>query len=113
MGMLKFSNNRIASALNHFGWVFGGNITNVQGGILRRGRRIAVQATAAGRRKTLSRGKAKVTAGRPVKNEAGTRRTQGDENISCHIPPRNLKSPKRLHSLTANVALSQQNAGKW
>ena len=71
MTMLKFSNNRIASALNRFGWVFGGSITNVQGGILRRGRRIAVQATAAGRRrKTLSRGKAKVTAGRPVKNES-------------------------------------------
>ena len=112
--MLKFSNNRIASALNRFGWVFGGNITNVQGGILRRGRRIAVQATAAGRRrKTLSRRKAKVTAGRPVKNEAMTQRTQGDENISYYIPPRNLKPPKRLHSLTTNVALSQQNARKW
>ena len=39
MTMLKFSNNKIASALNRFGC---GNITNVQGGILRQGRRIAV-----------------------------------------------------------------------
>ena len=49
MSVQKFSNNRIASAFNCFGWVFGGNITSIQGGILRRGRRIAVQVSAAGR----------------------------------------------------------------
>ena len=37
MTKLKCSNNRIASALNRFGLVFGGNIINVQGGILRQG----------------------------------------------------------------------------
>ena len=114
MSVQKFSNNRIASAFNRFGWVFGGNITSIQGGILRRGRRIVVQASAAGRRrKTLSRGKAKVTPGRPIKNENSTRRTQGNDNSKYFIPPRNLKPAKRLHSLTANIALSQQNAGKW
>ena len=114
MSVQKFSNNRIASAFNRFGWVFGGNITSIQGGILRRGRRIAVQASAAGRRrKTLSRGKAKVTPGRPVKNENSTRQTQGNDNAKYIIPTRNLKPAKRLHSLTANIALSQQNAGKW
>ena len=96
------ANNRIASAFNRFGWVFGGNITSIQGGILRREKRIAVQASAAGRRrKTLSRGKAKVTPGRPVKNENSTRQTQGNDNTKYIILTRNLKPAKRLHSLTA------------
>lgn len=63
----RFSTNRIASTFNRFGWVFAGNTTNLQGGILCRGG-IAVQATAAGRCcKTLSRGKSKAPAGRPLK----------------------------------------------
>ena len=110
----NFSDNRIASALNRFGWVFGGTVTGVQGGLLRRGRRIAVQATAAGRRrKTLSRGKSKAPPGRPVKKEVQTIRTSGDDLSRYHIPPRNLKPPKRLHSLSKNITLCQQNAGKW
>ena len=49
--------NTLTSAFHKFGWVFGGTITR-QVGALRHGRRISVQATAAGRRrKTLSRGK--------------------------------------------------------
>ena len=110
----NFSDNRIASALNRFGWVFGGTVTSVQGGLLRRGRRIPVQATAAGRRrKTLSRGKSKVPSGRPVKKEVQITRTNGDDLSRYHIPPRNLKPRKRLHSLSENVTLCQQNAGKW
>ena len=113
MAQQQFNDNRIASALNRFGWVFGGTVTSVQGGLLRRGRRIAVQATAAGRRrKTLSRGKSKAPSGRPMKKETQTTRTKGDSS-RYHIPPRNLKPPKRLHSLSGNIALSQQNAGKW
>ena len=66
----KFSDNQIVSAFNKFGWVFGGSVTSVQGGLLRRGRRITVQATAAGRRrKTLSRGKSKAPSGQPLKKE--------------------------------------------
>ena len=94
----NFSDNRIVSALNRFGWVFGGTVTSFQGGLLRRGRRIAVQATAAGRRrKTLSRDKSKVPSGRPLKKEAQTIRTKGDDLSRYHIPPRNLKPPKRSH----------------
>lgn len=114
MTVQNFSDNRIASALNRFGWVFGGTVTSVQGGLLRRGRRIAVQATAAGRRlKTLSRGKSKAPSGRPLKKEAQTIRTKGDDLSRYHIPLRNLKPPKRSHSLSRNVTLRQQNAGKW
>ena len=114
MAQQKFSDNRIASALNRFGWVFGGTVTSVQGGLLRRGRRIAVQGTASGRRrKTLSRGKSKAPSGRPVKKETQTARTNGDDLSRYHIPPRNLKPAKRLHSLLGNIAPSQQNAGKW
>jgi len=110
----NFSDNRIASALNRFGWVFGGTVTSIQGGLLRRGRRIAVQATAAGRRrKTLSRGKSKAPPGRPLKKEVQTIRTSGDDLSRYRIPPRNLKPPKRLHSLSRNITLCQQNAGKW
>lgn len=115
MSQQKFSDNRIASSFNKFGWVFGGSVTSVQGGLLRQGRRIAVQATAAGRRrKTLTRGKAKAPPGRPVKKEANIARTKSELPVSrYHIPPRNQKPPKRLHSLSKNVELSQQNAGKW
>ena len=80
----NFSDNRIASALNRFGWVFGGTVTSVQGGLLRRGRRIAVQATAAGRRrKTLSRGKSKAPSGRPLKKEAQTISEYNIRKIFC------------------------------
>ena len=114
MSKQKFSNNRIASAFNKFGWVFGGSVTSVQGGLLRRGRRITVQATAAGRRrKTLSRGKSKAPSGRPVKKEAQIKHTKSNDLSHYQIPPRNLKPSKRLHSLSVNIALSQQNAGKW
>ncbi len=62
----KFANAALAISLHRFGWVFGGTTKNTQGGFLRRGRRIPVNAKASGRRRgTLSRGKAKVTPGRP------------------------------------------------
>ena len=83
--------------------------------MLRHGRRISVQATAAGRRrKTLSHGKQRRThLGRPVKLETSTQRTTGGAVSHYSIPTRNLKLPKRLHSLSKNVQLGQQNAGKW
>jgi len=111
----RFSTNRIASAFNRFGWVFAaGNATSFQGGMLCRGRRIAVQATAAGRRrKTLSRGKSKAPTGRPLKSEIQIRQSTAKGQSRYFIPPRNMKPPKRLHSLTTNVSTCQQNAGKW
>ena len=56
---LKHSLPLLTSALHRFGWTYGGSVTSRKGGNLRHGRRIAVQATAAGRRKDLSRVKAK------------------------------------------------------
>ena len=54
----RFHNARLASALHRFGWVFGGTIKSTQGGHLRRGRRIPVNALSAGRRrKSVSKGK--------------------------------------------------------
>ena len=53
------------SAFYNFGSCFEGIITSQQSGILRRGRRIPIQAKSAGRRrKRATRGKAAVTAGR-------------------------------------------------
>ena len=54
---LKNSVPLLTSSLHRFGWTFGGTITSNKGGHLRYGRRIAVQATAAERRKGKSRGK--------------------------------------------------------
>ena len=45
------SNAMLASALHKFGWVFGGSVTSQKFGKLRHGKRITIQATAAGRRR--------------------------------------------------------------
>ena len=50
-GKLKDSIPLLTSSFHRFGWTFGGTITSQKGGHLRHGRRISVQATAAGRRK--------------------------------------------------------------
>ncbi len=50
-GKLKDSIPLLTSSFHRFGWTFGGTITSQRGGHLRHGRRISVQATAAGRRK--------------------------------------------------------------
>ena len=61
------SNALLASALHRFGWVFGGSITPKRLGNLQHGKRITVQATAAGRRrKGAKRGKGPLLPGRPV-----------------------------------------------
>lgn len=109
----RFAHNALASAFHKFGWVFGGTVSR-QAGALRHGRRIAVQATAAGRRrKTLSRGKAKAQAGRPVKCESTVKRTKSKTFSRYHLPIRKVKPSKRHHSLSKNIQLCQQNAGKW
>lgn len=52
------SNAMLASALHKFGWIFGGSITTQKFGRLRHGKRITIQATAAGRcRKGVKKGK--------------------------------------------------------
>ena len=45
----------LASSFHRFGSLMGGTITSVQGGGIRRGRRIPVQSTAAGRRKSIGK----------------------------------------------------------
>ena len=47
------------------------------------------------------------------KKETNIKRTKGNDLARYHIPARKLKPSKRLHSLSTNIALSQQNAGKW
>ncbi len=112
----KLSNNAtnayLTSASHKFGWCFGGTITRMQGGVLRRGRRIPIQAKSAGRRrKTLSRGKAPAAPGRVP---AGAARKEMARDDRYFIPGRQKNnSVKRLHSLQDNIRMGQQNAGKW
>ena len=111
---LKGSIPLLTSSLYRFGWTFGGSVTSRKGGHLRHGRRISVQATAAGRRKgTKSRGKARVTPGAPVKSARGKTSEIYDTDSRYYIPTRRPPKGRRPHSLTCNVERGQQNAGKW
>ena len=107
----KSSSAHLMSAFYKFGWCFGGTITSQQGGILRRGRRIPIQAKSAGRRrKTATRGKAAATAGRAPNTSQVKLSLQ--KKYFLPIRQRN-RSTKKPHSLAQNVAKGQQNAGKW
>ena len=91
-------NAMLASALHRFGWVFGGAISSNAFGSIRYGKRITVQATAAGsRRRGQRRGKAKMAQGRPIHDMKVRKEPKG----------------KRLHNLGHNISRGQQNAGKW
>ena len=63
----KPSNASLMSSLHRFGWCFGGTFTSMKSGMLRRGRRIPIQAKSAGRRKGGKRGKSAISAGRRPK----------------------------------------------
>ncbi len=98
------SNTMLASALHKFGWVFGGSVSSQRFGRLRHGKRITVQATAAGRCRIGA--KAPLVPGRPTGSQA--------IGIDKHsMPVRNEPKGKRVHSLSHNISKSQQNAGKW
>ena len=102
------STARLASAFHQFGWVFGGTIshTNFHGNTCH-GKRIAVQATSAGRRRAGSlRGKARVPSGRPAISSAPS---LSDRH---HLPTRKQAKGKRIHSLSRNITKGLQNAGK-
>ena len=102
---------KLASALHQFAWSPGEKLT-VQPGLLRRGYRIPVQATAAGRRqKGTPRGKGTVTSGRPLKLNC----TGGKENDTnrYNMPSRREPKGKRPHNFSVNVSKGLQNAGKW
>ena len=103
-----FANARLTSALHRFGWVFGGNISSSQGGHFRRGRRIAINAKSAGRRRSkVSRGIEKILQGRPKGMKTAA-------IASVHeLPVRNNPKGKRQHSLHKSIISGTQNAGKW
>ena len=100
----------LTSALHCFGSKSGGFATTLSGGRLRRGPRIPIQATAAGRRKTGTRGKGAIPKGRPV--TAAQKATRPWESRHC-MPVRRKPKGKRPHNLTESINKGQQNAGKW
>ena len=106
------SNTSLISSLHRFGWCFGGTVTTMKNGILRRGRRIPIQAKSAGRRKGGKRGKAAISSGRRTK--AAFKSVSKTEMYKYSRPGRaHNNSTKQPHSLQQNISRSQQNAGKW
>ena len=97
---------KLASTLHQFAWSPGKKLS-VQSGLLRRGYRIPVQATAAGRRrKGTTGGKGTVTSGRPLKVNC----TGGKENDinRYNMPTRREPKGKCTHSFSVNVLSSCQ-----
>ena len=96
------------SAFHQFGWIYGGAVLHASTkGTIRHGKRIAVQATAAGRRcGKNSRGKSRIPAGRSCTN------TFSLSDVHS-MPTRNKPKGKRLHSLQEIISKGLQNAGKW
>ena len=107
------SNNSIAllaSSFHCFGKTNGRTVTLTKGGTVRKGRRIPVQATAAGRRKYGSRGKACCVVGRPP---AKKQKLNLKQAARFKLPSRHKAKGKRPHNLASNVMKGTQNAGKW
>jgi len=103
------SNALLASSLHQFGSMYAGVATSRHGGRLRRGPRIPIQATAAGRRKYGSRGKSVAPKGHPP-----IHCTKKPTSLAANhpvTPVRREPKGKRPLNLTANIRLDQQNAG--
>ena len=79
----------------------------MQSGIVRRGKRIPIQATSAGRRK----GPVKRSKGAEHHTKATYKQAdKSKENLKYFLPERTLNnSSKRPHSLKYNIAKGQQN----
>ena len=110
----RSSNASLISSFHRFGWCFGGTVTSLKCRILRRDRRIPIQARSAGRRKSSrKRRKGAILAGRPPK--AAYKDTESNkENLKYFLPGKtHNNSSKRPHSLKYNISKGQQNAGKW
>lgn len=106
------SRARLASALHMFGSTAGTVHTTRGGPRLRHGKRIPVQSTAAGRRrKGITRGKAKIPAGRPVGTH--NHKEKRAEEDRYHLPTRKPPKGKRPHNLSRSISQGSQNAGKW
>ena len=104
---------KLASAFHHFGTILGGSVSraNMKGGVCH-GKRIAVQATAAGRRRgRTSHGKSKIPAGR-LCSSYSFHSSSHTSDVRVR-PGRKEAKGKRAHSLQRNISKGQQNAGKW
>lgn len=107
------SNARLVSALDCFGSEPKGNLVSMKSGLLQRGKRIKVQATATGRRKFGTKGKGPALPGRPCSKKMAKPREKAGCYYMLPIWQRNQVKQKRPHSLSANIKLGRQNAGKW
>lgn len=106
------SKARLASALHCFGSEHYGASESLKSGLLRRGKQIRVQATATGRRKYGTKGRGPAQSGRPRSRKLITARKQASR-YTLPIRRKNQVKQKRSHSLSANIKLGRQNAGKW
>ena len=106
------SKARLASALHCFGSEHYGVSESLKSGLLRRGKQIRVQATATGRRKYGTKGRGPAQPGRPRSRKLATARKQASR-YTLPIQRKNQVKQKRSHSLSANIKLGRQNAGKW
>ena len=106
------SNARLVSALHCFGSEPKDTSLSIKSGLLQRGKRIKVQATATGRRKFGTKGRGSALPGCPRSRKMAKPR----EKASRYMLPvwqRNQMKQKRPHLLSANIKLGRQNAGKW
>ena len=94
---------KLASAFHQFGTILGGSVSraNMKGGVCH-GKRIAVQATAAGRRRgRTSHGKSKIPAGRLCSSYS----FHSSHTSDVHVRPgRNEVKGKHAHSLQRNIS---------
>ena len=70
-----------------------------------------MQATASGRQKYGSKGKAYAIAGRPPAGK--NRENKRPSDFQYHLPIRSEPKGKCLHNLGLSVLKKTQNAGKW
>ena len=92
----KPSNAHVTSALHKFGWCFGGTVTRMQGGVLRRGRRIPIQAKSAGRRKNpMKWGKAVAAPGHVPKAAFTKQLPKDNSNYFLPLRPHNSSIIKK------------------
>ena len=96
------------SALNRFGWVFGGSVSAQKFGRLRHGRRITVQATGAGRRRRgMKRGKMQIagrSAGRHNENTQRLLEMRRRESVYILLVQMSPKALKMQENGDVNVS---------
>lgn len=109
--MKSQSTATITSSFQCFVSVPRGTVTNIQGGGIRRGRRIPVQATASGRRKYGSKEKNPAPPGR--KPQSRERNNHNQTRLVTFFPLEISQKENDRHDLALSVQTGTQNAGKW